>query len=91
VDDESAALAEYSAFYLENVPRLVNFLVSQGWLISDAADCVQDTLIDALPPTWATLEDPYAWCRRVSYRKHANRPGGNVRGRSLILSLRVHR
>lgn len=67
--DQSAELAAYSKFYLENVPRLVNFLVSQGWPLLDAADCVQETLIDALPPTWATLGDPYAWCRRVAYRK----------------------
>lgn len=69
MDDESAELAEYSAFYMENVPRLINFLVSQGWQISDASDRVQETMIDALPPTWASLEDPYAWCRKVAYRK----------------------
>lgn len=66
---QSAEITEYSKFYLENVPRLVAFLVCQGVSVNDAADCVQETLIDALPPVWATLEYPYAWCRRVAYRK----------------------
>jgi RNA polymerase sigma-70 factor (ECF subfamily) len=54
---------------MENVPRLVVFLVCAGVSLIDAADCVQETLIDALPPVWATLQCPYAWCRRVAYRK----------------------
>jgi RNA polymerase sigma factor (sigma-70 family) len=65
----SVELAEYSKFYIENAPRLIAFLVCAGLSISDAADCVQETLIDALPPVWATLEYPYAWCRRVAHRK----------------------
>jgi RNA polymerase sigma-70 factor (ECF subfamily) len=69
VSDQSAEIVEFSKFYLENVPRLTAFLVCQGVSVIDAADCVQETLIDALPPVWATLEYPYAWCRRVAYRK----------------------
>lgn len=66
---QSAELTEFSKFYAENVPRLVAFLVCEGVSVSDAADCVQETLIDALPPVWATLEYPYAWCRRVAHWK----------------------
>jgi RNA polymerase sigma factor (sigma-70 family) len=69
VSDQSAEVVEFSKFYLENVPRLIAFLVCQGVSVIDAADCVQETLIDALPPVWATLEYPYAWCRLVAYRK----------------------
>lgn len=65
-DDE---LEQYSKFYRENVSRLVTFLVFQGIPVADAADCVQETLIDALPPVWATLAHPYAWCRTVASRK----------------------
>lgn len=66
---QSAEVTEFSKFYVENVPKLVAFLVCEGFSMSDAADCVQETLIAALPPVWATLECPYAWCRRVAHRK----------------------
>lgn len=59
----------FSRFYRKNVARLVTFLVLQGTPAADAADCVQETMIKALPPMWATLEHPYAWCRQVAYRK----------------------
>ena len=67
--DEQSELAEYSKFYLENVPRLVAFLVATGWTAPDAADCVQETMIAALPPVWATLDNPVGWCRLVAFRK----------------------
>lgn len=67
--DQPAEVEEFSKFYMENTPRLVAFLVCAGVSVTDAADCVQETLIDALPPVWATLEYPYAWCRRVARRK----------------------
>jgi RNA polymerase sigma-70 factor (ECF subfamily) len=69
VSDHAAHIAEYSTFYRENVDRLIGFLVLQGWSHLDAADCVQETLLAALPPTWATLENPLAWCRKVAYRR----------------------
>lgn len=68
MDDRSAEIAEYRAFYVENAPRLVAFLISQGWSIWDAADCVQETLIEALKE-WVTHKPPYSWCRTVAYRK----------------------
>jgi DNA-directed RNA polymerase specialized sigma24 family protein len=69
MDDRAAELTEYSKFYLEHVPRLIAFLIYQGLSLTDAADCAQDTMIDALPPVWATLHHPYAWCRLVAHRK----------------------
>lgn len=69
MSDQSAEVVEFSKFYMENVPRLIAFLVCQGVSVIDAADCVQETLIDALPPVWATLRYPYAWCRLVAHRK----------------------
>jgi RNA polymerase sigma factor (sigma-70 family) len=66
---QSVEVTEFSKFYMENVPRLVAFLVCEGISVNDAADCVQETLIDALPPVWATLKYPYAWCRRVAHWK----------------------
>lgn len=68
MDGRSAENAAYCAFYMENVPPLVAFLISQGWSVSDAADCVQETLIEALKK-WGALEHPYSWCRKVAYRK----------------------
>jgi hypothetical protein len=44
----------------EIVPRLIAFLVCQGVSMIDAADCVQETLIDALPPD-AGLNGDSAW------------------------------
>lgn len=69
MSDQSAEVVEFSKFYMANVPRLIAFLVCQGVSVLDAADCVQEALIDALPPVWATLEYPYAWCRIVARRK----------------------
>jgi RNA polymerase sigma factor (sigma-70 family) len=69
VPDHSTEISEYSKFYKENVERLIAFLMLQGWTRLDAADCVQETLIAALPPTWSTIENPVAWCRKVAYRK----------------------
>jgi RNA polymerase sigma-70 factor (ECF subfamily) len=63
---------EYSKFYRDNVERLITFLILQGWSKLDAADCVQETLIMALPPKWAAIENPAAWCRTVAYRKACN-------------------
>lgn len=69
MDDQSPDIAEFSKFYVENVPRLVAFLMARGLTATDAADCVQDTMLAALPPMWATLENPRAWCRAVAYHK----------------------
>ena len=68
-DDEPAWVSDYSKFFIESKPRLVAFLVCIGLSFTDADDCAQETLIEALPPTWETLESHYAWCRTVAYRK----------------------
>lgn len=65
--DDRAAELEFEKFYMEHVPRLMAFLIYQGLPLTDAADCAQDTMIDAWA-VWATLEYPYAWCRRVAHR-----------------------
>jgi RNA polymerase sigma factor (sigma-70 family) len=67
--DQGRELAEFSEFYREHVPRLVTFLICQGATLADAADCAQDTLVEAMPPMWETLATPYPWCRTVAYRK----------------------
>jgi hypothetical protein len=38
VSDQSAEVVEFSKFYMENVPRLIAFLVCQGVSVMDAAD-----------------------------------------------------
>jgi RNA polymerase sigma factor (sigma-70 family) len=67
--DPRQELAEFAAFYSETVPRLVTFLICQGATLADAADLAQDTLVEAMPPVWQTLLQPYPWCRTVAYRK----------------------
>jgi RNA polymerase sigma-70 factor (ECF subfamily) len=67
--DPRQELAEFAAFYSETVPRLVTFLICQGATLADAADLAQDTLVEAMPPVWQTLLQPYSWCRTVAYRK----------------------
>jgi RNA polymerase sigma factor (sigma-70 family) len=67
---------EYSSFYKESVPRLIAFLRWQGVPLAEAADCVQEALIQALPPKWETIKSPYAWCRvtasRIYHRRLSN-------------------
>lgn len=64
---ESCEVAAYSSFYREAVPPLIAFLRHLGAPFEVAADCVQETMIKALPPVWSTLTHPRAWCRRTSY------------------------
>jgi RNA polymerase sigma factor (sigma-70 family) len=68
-----AEVTAFSEFYRESVPRLVIFLRVQGASLAEAADCVQETMIQALPPKWATLDTPYAWCRTVASRTYFKR------------------
>lgn len=70
---DPSEVAAYSAFYRESVPRLVAFLRWQDAPLADAADCVQETMMLALPPKWATLENPHAWCRTTASRIYARR------------------
>jgi len=70
-----AGVAEFVAFYKKAAPRLVAFLRCQGASLPDAAECVQEALTQALPPRWATIKYPHAWCRRVASRLYARRVG----------------
>jgi RNA polymerase sigma-70 factor (ECF subfamily) len=72
VDSELSAVAEFSQFYTQAVPRLVVFLRWQGAQFPDARDCTQEAMILAFQ-NWSSLESPYAWCRLVSARIYARR------------------
>ena len=69
-------LAAFAKFYREAVPGLIGFLRLLGASYPVAADCVQDTMLKALPPVWGTLTHPRAWCRATclnAYRRQAAR------------------
>lgn len=63
---------EFSAFYRNSTPGLVTFLVWQGAGLADAADIVQETMIDAFR-RWPNIREPRAWVRRVASQKYARR------------------
>jgi len=48
------------------------FLRWQGASVADAADCVQEAMIQAYV-RWSTIRDPHAWCRLVASRRYAHR------------------
>lgn len=56
----------YVGFYEEVVPALVAMLQILGASRDDAAECVQETMIKALPPRWYELTNRRAWCRKVA-------------------------
>jgi RNA polymerase sigma factor (sigma-70 family) len=73
---DPVALAAFAKFYREAVPGLIAFLRLLGASYPVAADCVQDTMLKALPPVWETLTHPRAWCRTTClnvYRRQATR------------------
>ena len=63
----SEVVAAFAVFYRGAVPRLVAFLRWHGAALPDAADCVQDTLAECYRK-WATIDQPYPWCRTVAAR-----------------------
>jgi RNA polymerase sigma factor (sigma-70 family) len=68
--------AEFSKFYKASFPRLVAFLRVTGAPYAIAVDCAQEAMIKALPPVWAVIENPHAWCRRTCrnfYLRHVER------------------
>lgn len=67
--DTPRAAPIFNDFYREAVPRLVAFLRWQGAPLSEAADCVQETMIEAFR-RWSTIRHPYAWCRLVASRRY---------------------
>jgi RNA polymerase sigma-70 factor (ECF subfamily) len=66
-------IKEYSLFYKESVPRLISFLRWQGAPLAEAADCVQEALMQALPPKWETINNPHSWCRVAAFRIYRRR------------------
>ncbi len=65
---------EFSAFYRDNVARLVGFLVAQGARTADAADIAQETMIK-LWKSWSAIDSPMAWARVVAGRELVRRLG----------------
>ncbi|BCL17868.1 RNA polymerase sigma factor [Micromonospora sagamiensis] len=72
-----ATVAAFSAFYRNEVGRLVAFLVWQGASVADAADVAQETMRRALEQ-WDTIRSPGPWTRRVASREYARRMAGLV-------------
>lgn len=72
--DDDADDEAFRRFYLGRFSKLVTFLVGRGIRVHDAADCVQETMIEIRPPKWSSIEHPYTWCRTTSYRKSLRIP-----------------
>jgi RNA polymerase sigma factor (sigma-70 family) len=66
---DSAVRLEISKFYESSAPRLLAFLVATGFPAQDAADAVQQAILEALPPQWARIREKYSWCRLTAYRR----------------------
>lgn len=91
MSDQSAEVVEFSKFYMENVPRLIAFLVCQGFSVIDAADCVQETLIDALPPVWPPSSTPMRGVGSSRTGKPASCPSDDEKRCSRIPNWPDHR
>ena len=65
----------FSAFYRQDYPSLVAFLLWQGAQLADASDIAQETMIVAFQ-SWNTIEHPKAWTRRVASRRWASKIAG---------------
>ncbi|WBB80732.1 RNA polymerase sigma factor [Micromonospora sp. WMMD882] len=68
----TATVAEFSAFYRDQVGRLVAFLVWQGASVADAAEVAQETMRRAFE-RWDAIHAPGPWTRRVASREYARR------------------
>jgi DNA-directed RNA polymerase specialized sigma24 family protein len=84
MDEQSLELREYSKFYIEHVSRVLGFVMTSGFPWADAVECAQEAMIAALPPVWSTLDRPYAWCRRVAFRKAACQRKAKLRELSVL-------
>lgn len=63
---------EFSAFYRENISKLVGFLVTQGARVADATDIAQDTMFK-LWKSWSKIDNPLPWARVVAGREYVRR------------------
>jgi RNA polymerase sigma factor (sigma-70 family) len=70
--EDHAPIDAFTTFYKQSVPRLVAFLRWQGASVPDAADCVQEAMIQAYR-RWSTIDQRHAWCRQVASRLYARR------------------
>lgn len=74
--DESAVVqavhTAFADFYRASFPRLAGFLRLLGVPLRDATDLAQETMIEAYR-SWASIEQPHAWTRRVASRLWARR------------------
>lgn len=68
----SELTAAFAGFYRDEVTELVRFLLYMGAGLADAADLAQETMIDVYK-SWASIEYPRAWARRVASRKFGRR------------------
>ncbi|MFG2807820.1 tetratricopeptide repeat protein, partial [Streptomyces massasporeus] len=65
--DRLAIDQEFSHFYRQSIRGLVGFLMWQGASLEVAADISQDTMA-SLYRSWATIEHPRTWVRRMASR-----------------------
>lgn len=63
---------EFIAFYREDMPRLIGFLMYQGAPLDQASDIAQEAMARAFR-LWESIEHPAAWVRRVAGRELVRR------------------
>ncbi|MFG2045641.1 RNA polymerase sigma factor [Dactylosporangium sp. NPDC048998] len=91
--DQAARDAEFTLFYIREMPALVAFLIWRGIGATLAADIAQDTMFAAYR-SWNDLDAPRGWVRKVALRTwgkvaprhHAEQPHEHVPEPSGVLS-----
>ncbi|MDX8054083.1 sigma-70 family RNA polymerase sigma factor [Lentzea sp. BCCO 10_0798] len=68
----SAADAEFADFYRAHFKPLTAFVLMHGATLAEAADIVQDAMIEAYR-TWDRIDHPRAWAYRVTSRSFGRR------------------
>ena len=88
---DAAADDAFAAFYREDLPRLVGFLMMLGARLDEAADVAQEAMARAYR-LWTEIKNPPAWVRTVARHEWQNRrmssreePIGGVSEGSLLL------
>lgn len=64
--------AAFSAFYKQEMPSLVAFLMAMGSSLHDAKDAAQEAMRLAYS-AWSTINSPRAWTRTVASREYFRR------------------
>lgn len=65
---DKARDVEFALFYLDDLAKLVGFLIVQGARPSAAADLAQDAMTEAYRQ-WDSIDAPRSWVRTVASRK----------------------